>query len=119
MPLKTIRLELARTREHPEGSADHGYEFTAPLTADGHIDLEGWRAVREKCTVRRFWRGDGEMSGRLVHRGSRWAFHYDGEAEEDEEPIFRFDRHTFNTGDYLTITEYDGEQRTFRVVSVR
>ncbi|WP_029008129.1 hypothetical protein [Azospirillum halopraeferens] len=118
MPLRKIRLELARTPQHPEGSADHGYEFVAPLTADGHFDAEEWRQARDRCTVRRFWRGEAPMDGRLIHRGSRWAFHYDDE-DDEEEPIFRFDRHTFNPGDYVSITEHDGELRTFRVASVR
>ncbi|MGQ9371387.1 hypothetical protein [Azospirillum sp. A39] len=119
MPLKKIRLELARTPEHPEGSAEHGYEFVAPLSADGHIDLEEWRRTRERCTVHRFWRGEDAMDGRLAHRGTRWFFHYGEEEDEADEPIFRFDRHTFNAGDYVSITEHDGEQRTFRVASVR
>ena len=29
--LKRIRLELARSNEFPMGSANHGYEFVAPL----------------------------------------------------------------------------------------
>jgi hypothetical protein len=29
--LKRIRLELARSKEFPMGSANHGYEFVAPL----------------------------------------------------------------------------------------
>jgi hypothetical protein len=35
---KRIRLELARSKEFPAGSANHGYEFVAPLDAEGHID---------------------------------------------------------------------------------
>ncbi len=35
MTLKKIRLELARDREHPEGSNRHGYEFVGPLDARG------------------------------------------------------------------------------------
>ena len=37
MPLKKIILELARTPEFPNGSSTHGYEFVAPLDADGMI----------------------------------------------------------------------------------
>jgi hypothetical protein len=33
--LKRIRLELARSREFPAGSANHGYEFVAPLDSKG------------------------------------------------------------------------------------
>ncbi|CAO3427224.1 hypothetical protein [Azospirillum argentinense] len=119
MPLKTIRLELARTADHPEGSAEHGYEFTAPLTSDGHLDLEEWRDRKAVCTVRRFWRGEDEQTGHLVHRGKGWLFDYDADDSDDDEPIFRFDRHTLVEGEYISITEHDGVQRPFRIVSVR
>jgi hypothetical protein len=49
-----ITLHLARTREHPEGSAAHGYEIFAPLDGSGHLDPSAWNAARERCTVRRF-----------------------------------------------------------------
>jgi len=29
--LKRIRLELARSKEFPDGSTAHGYEFVAPV----------------------------------------------------------------------------------------
>ena len=48
-------------------------------------------------------------------------FHYDypGEADDHDYPIFRFDRHRFVEGEYVSITEHDGEMRTLRVASVR
>lgn len=119
MSLRKIRLELARTAEHPEGSAEYGYEFKAPLTEDGHFDEAAWRASKDACTVHRFWRGEDDQFGRLVHRGNRWLFDYDDADADDDEPIFRFDRHLFREGEYISITEHDGRQRTFRVVSVR
>lgn len=119
MPLKKIRLELARTADHPEGSGEHGYEFTAPLTGDGHLDAEEWRAHKDACTVRRFWRGEDDQTGRLVHRGRGWLFDYDADDPDDDEPIFRFDRHTLVQGEYISITEHDGVQRPFRVVWVK
>jgi hypothetical protein len=70
--LKSVRLELARTREQPEGDSDCGYEFIAPLDDRGHL----------------------------------------------HEPIFKFDRHAFVPGEYVSITEHDGVTRPFRVVSV-
>ncbi len=120
MPLRTIRLELARCPEFPEGSAAHGYEFVAPLDVHGDFDPAEWRKVKRKCEVRRFWGADGEEKGRLIHgRGGNWVFSYVPGAEDDDEPIFRFDRHTFRVGEYISITEHDGVQRTFRVASVR
>ncbi len=122
MTLRRIRLELARTAEFPEGSANHGYEFVAPLDAAGHFDPKEWKAARDKCTVRRFWAGQDDETGKLIHyRGSLWAFSYDPDPAEteDDEPIFRFDRHVFKQGEYVSITEHDGVQRPFRVASVR
>ena len=45
--LKTIRLNLGRSADYPEGSASHGYRFTAPLDGEGHLDAEGWRENRD------------------------------------------------------------------------
>jgi hypothetical protein len=84
-------LELARTAEYPEGSSQRGYEFVAPLTDDGHLDEAEWRTQRDGCTVHRFWAGENDEYGRLVHHGGeRWAFWYDPLGDEGEEPIFRF-----------------------------
>ena len=121
MTLKIVRLELGRDPDFPEGSTRRGYEFVAPLNPDGHLDAEEWRKSRERCAVRRFWEGEPDERGHLVHRrGGTWAFHYDvvGNAEEDE-PGWKFDAHTFKVGEYVSLREQDGELRTFRVVSVR
>jgi hypothetical protein len=120
MTLRTIRLELARSPEFPEGSPRHGYEFRAPLDANGHFDVEAWKKHRLDCTVRRFWDDADSESGLLVHaRGGKWVFSYVPDEDEDDEPIFRFDGHVFKPGEYVSITEHDGVQRPFRVVSVR
>jgi hypothetical protein len=120
--LKRIRLNLARSKDFPSGSARHGYEFVAPLDADGHIDVELWRKHREHCGVKRLW-GDEEEVGRLVHKpgGSehaRWVFDYDESAEDDDEAGYRFGGHAFRTGEYVSIRDEDGEMHTFQVVSV-
>jgi hypothetical protein len=119
MALRRIRLELARNADYPDGSVHHGYAFVAPLTDDGHLDQDGWRHDRQHCTVRRFWAGEDDEHGRLVHhRSNHWAFHYAGMNEDDEEPIFRFDRHRFTLGEYVSVTEHDGTQRAFRIAEV-
>ena len=118
MALKRIRLELARTKEFPEGNRNCGYEFSAPLTADGHLDPEGWKKLREACTVRRFWEGEDDETGTLIHARGRWMFSYEP-GEEDDEPIFKFDRHVLKQGEYISITEHDGVTRPFRIVSIK
>ncbi|MFQ5775396.1 MAG: hypothetical protein ACE5GS_12820 [Kiloniellaceae bacterium] len=121
MSLSTVRLELARDPEFPEGSTRRGYEFVAPLTPEGHIDAKGWRKHRARCWVRRFWEGEPDERGHLVHRrGGSWAFHYDvARHAEGDEPGFKFDSHVFKQGEYVSLREQDGTLRTFRVVSVR
>jgi len=119
MTLKKVRLELARCPEYPEGSPDFGYEIVAPLTSDGHIDTNGWKAQSDSCTVRRFWRGEDDETGLLSHTSHGWIFDYDPDAEDDDEPLFRLDDHLFKDGEYISVTEHDGVQRTFQVVSVK
>jgi hypothetical protein len=120
MTLKRIRLELARNHDFPQGSRHHGYDFAAPLDEDGHLVAEDWRKTRERCRVKRVWAGEPNQLGMLVHRrGGGWAFDYDPKADADEEVGFKFDKHRFVEGEYVSITEHDGEQRTFRVVSVQ
>ena len=119
MSLKKIRLELARTPEFPEGSSQHGYEFTAPLDTKGHLDPAGWARQKDACTVQRFWDRQEDEVGRLIHRrDGKWAFSY-RPGDDDDEPIFKFDRHVFVPGEYVTVTEHDGVARPFKVVQIR
>jgi hypothetical protein len=121
MPLKKIRLELARGEDFPTGSAQHGYEFVAPVGGDGRIDPKEWKIQRDRCRVVRFW-GDAEHEhGQLVRvpKGN-WAFHYreEGDIAVDDETGYRFADHVFRPGEYVTIRETDEEPHTFRVVKV-
>jgi hypothetical protein len=116
---KRIRLHLARSKEFPHGSSDHGYELIAPLDAKGHIDLAQWKAHRSMCKVRR-WNGDDEQHGALVHKpgGSeqaQWVFDYDKTRKDDDEAGYRFGSHVFEFGEYLTVHGENGD-RTFKVV---
>ncbi len=120
---KRIRLNLARSKEYPQGSERHGYEFVAPLDAKGHIDVELWRKDRDHCRVRRFWAGDNDETGFLVHKTGGpehacWVFDYDKTAEDDDESGYRFGSHVFRPGEYVSIRDEDGEMHTYLVVSV-
>lgn len=121
--LKRIRLNLARSKEFPLGSEKHGYEFVAPLDAQGRIDPELWRKYREHCGVRRFWESEDDEVGRLVHKPGgaehgRWLFDYDEATKEDDEAGYRFGNHVFRPGEYVSIRDEDGNMHTFQVVSV-
>jgi hypothetical protein len=117
--MRRIRLNLARTKDFPQGSARHGYEFLAPLDGDGHIDPIAWKQHRDSCRVRRFWAGEEEDIGHLVHRpGGSWAFRYDISGDEDDEAGYKFGVHPFVPGEYVSIRDEDGELHTFQVVTV-
>jgi hypothetical protein len=118
--LSKIRLELARTHDHPEGSREIGYEFTAPLDGTGHIDAKLWHQTREQCRVRRFRPSEEDDIGHLVRKpGGSWAFHYDIHSdEEDDESGYRFSDHVFKPGEYVSIKE-DEELVTYRVKNVQ
>ncbi len=118
MTLKRIRLELARNKEYPDGSSRHGYEFRAPLRADGHINLENWERQAQLCTAHHFWGTQLDERGQLIRMSNgKWAFSY-VVGDDDDEPIFRFDSHVFAVGEYVTITEHDGEDRVFKIVAI-
>jgi len=121
MNLSKIRLELARDHDFPDGSRDRGYEFTAPLAEDGRISQGGWKDLRVRCRVRRFWSGEPDEVGHLIRKpGGSWAFHYDllGDPEDDEAG-YRFGDHRFIPGEYVSIKEHDDALRTFKVTMVQ
>jgi hypothetical protein len=120
---KRIRLNLARSSEFPQGSSRHGYEFVAPLDQNGHIDVEQWRDHRDNCRVRRFWEGEDDEFGMLVHKPggaehARWVFDYDPDAEDDDESGYRFGAHAFRPGEYVSISDDDGNMHTYQVATV-
>ncbi len=122
--LHHITLHLARSKEHPEGSARHGYEITAPLNEEGMLDPAEWRSKRAQCRVRRFWGDEIDRHGVLAHRaggsgGATWTIDYDPERAVDDEAGYRLNKHRFVEGEYVSIQDEDEKLHTFQVVAVR
>jgi hypothetical protein len=120
---KRIRLNLARSKEFPQGSTRHGYEFVAPLDDKDHIDVALWKQHRDHCRVRRFWVGEDDEVGQLVHKPGgpehgRWMFDYNPKRADDDESGYRFGAHAFRPGEYVSIRDEDGEMHTYQVASV-
>ncbi|MGZ3324661.1 MAG: hypothetical protein ACXU9C_27290 [Xanthobacteraceae bacterium] len=114
---------FARSKESPSESANHGYEFAAPLDSKGHIDPQLWQKYREPCGVRRFWNGADEQFGRLVHKPggaqhARWVLDYDPNRTDDDEAGYRFGVHAFVSGEYVSIRDDEDELHTFKVMTV-
>jgi hypothetical protein len=116
---RKIRLELGRTPQFVNGSPLRGYELVAPLDGKGCLDEAAWRDEKERATVRRFWEGEGDSMGKLIHTRHRtWAFSYQA-GEDDDTPFFRLESHHLVPGEYVAITQENGETLPFKVVSVQ
>lgn len=120
-PIYRIRLEAARSKEHVEGAHDIAYEFMAPLTSDGFIDVDAWHNQRAHCFVHHIVKGKIEERGLLVHRaggsgGARWAFQFDQNNVGDEG--YHFGSHAFRVGEYVSVRDQDDVLRTYRVANV-
>ena len=112
--LYKIMLELAQSREFPNGSPACGYEIELPLTRDHRLDFYACHRRRHRHVICRFWPKE-EWRGELKcdHRG--WLFSF-GRGETADAAILGCTR--FIAGERIPITESDGQTRHFRVVEV-
>jgi hypothetical protein len=96
----------------------------APLDPEGHIDPILWKKYRDYCRVRRFWAGEEDEVGRLVHKPggaehARWVFDYNRpDEDDDDEAGYKFGAHAFLPGEYVSISGQNGKLHTFIVVTV-
>jgi hypothetical protein len=96
----------------------------APLDPEGHIDPILWKKYRDYCRVRRFWAGEEDEVGRLVHKPggaehARWVFDYNHpDEDDDDEAGYKFGAHAFLPGEYVSISGQNGKLHTFIVVTV-
>jgi len=116
MALTRIVMRLARNPGYPDGDHEQGYVITAPIDAEGRLEVAEWRREKPRCTVVRFKRGEErDADGWLTHRGEHWHIHYDEATEGPDEPLYRLGDHRLGIGDYVTIHESDGQDLTYRV----
>ena len=118
MHWKSIRLELARTGEFPEGSASRAILLRLPLDDDGLIDEPTLSLSPAMATARRFWPNEPDRSGYVIRTPRGWALSYEP-GEADDETVFHLETHPIRIGEYLTLTEPDGSQLPFRVASLK
>ncbi|TXC69256.1 hypothetical protein FSZ31_10120 [Sphingorhabdus soli] len=117
MQWQSIRLELARTEEFPQGSASRAYLVHLPLNNDGTVDLDELDRSRPSATVRRFWPNERDISGYVIRTENGWAFSY-RVGDDDDEQLYHLETHRIVEGEYLTIHEPDGSTLPFRVARI-
>ena len=120
MSLSRIVMRLARNPGSEFGGDDRrGYTLTAPLTADGRLDAEAFSKARAESSVRRFAPDEDPVIGRLARRGQNWFFDYDKDSSDDDEPVHRLGDHRFVVGEYVTVTDEDGQPLPYKIVEVQ
>lgn len=119
MSLYHVRMTLARDPEFPSGSHAHGYDLVIPLDDKMMLDTAEWGLRENECHVTRFWQGETTRHGMLKHRGRKWFLDYEPARNDDDEPFFKLEQHSFKEGEYLTVTEADGKDRTFKIGKAR
>jgi hypothetical protein len=117
MNWKSIRLELARTEQFPQGSAGRSYLLRLPLSEDGLVDESSINESPAHAIVRRFWPNEPDRIGTVVPTSNGLAFCY--ESSEDEEGLLHLEPHPIRLGGFITLPEPDGTRLPFRVTSMR
>ncbi len=114
MNWKNVRLELARTREFPNGSAGRAYLLRLPLDDVGQIDECQISENPERATVRRHWPNEPDRDGHLVRKRDGWVFSY-AAGDNDDEIQCHLEANPLRMGECVTITETDGVKLPFKV----
>ena len=115
MNCKTIRLELAGTRDFPAGSVSRGYLIRIPLNESGSIDEASLAEAPQRATVRRFWSTEPDESGRVVRVNGHWVLRCNGKPDR---PLATTSP-SFSVGEAVAVHETNGAPLPFRVASVR
>jgi len=114
MNWKSIRLELASTREFPAGSVSRAYLIRLPLNDHDRIDEEAMLSNPARATVRRHWSTEPDEIGLIMRSDGHWSMRCDG-----KDRLLHLDSSPIRLGGRLSIVEPDGEVRPFKIASVR
>ena len=114
--MKTVRIELARNPDKPDGDVQDSYELHAFLNPEGRAEIS--EENEQLMTFSRSRPGAPTAHGQIVRQqNGNWAFSYEA-GEDDDEVIVGFESHQFQTGEYLTVVQNDDVEHVYRVVSV-
>ncbi len=115
MHWKTIRLELASTREFPDGSVSRAFVLRLPIRADGSIDEAEIQRNPSLATLGRYWASEPDRIGQIVRTSGSLAFSYGREHAADCE----LPTQPISLGGQVLLATSDGRELPFRVVSIR
>jgi hypothetical protein len=122
--MAVVRITLALTAGPglPEGSTAHRYEIELALDSGGHPDAAAWLADPEPWRARRIQPDTDPVQGDVQHEPDHgWSIRFFGTAAEGPdapETMFDCGSDPVRPGEYVTVTEPDGVEWTYRVVAV-
>lgn len=113
MSWKTVRLELAKTSDHPNGSPVRAYLMRLPLDRNGAISPLDYERDPNRATVRRFWPNEPDRAGTLDHGPLGWSlvFRQGPSAQE----IYHMQTLKIALDQHVVIAAPDGQWLPFRV----
>ena len=118
----TVLLALSAGPGFPDGSPEHRYEIGMVLDAAGRPDGAAWAADPEPWRARRIVPDAAPMEGDVQHDPDHgWSIRFYGAAPDSPDvPESRlvFGPEPVRPGDYVTMTEPDGQDFTYRVVGI-
>lgn len=115
MSWKTVRLELAKTPNYPNGSPVRAYLLRLPLNADGVIDSLLYESNPRQATVRRFWPNEPDRAGVIVSHPLGWNFVFERNGQRTHE-IFQLEAISIALGKHVLVTAPDGQWLPFKVL---
>jgi hypothetical protein len=112
---KSIRLELARTKEFPRGSVSRGYLLRLPLNDSDVIDPASFELSPHSATVRRYWSTEPDEAGMVIRLTDGWALRCDGKPDR----LLEIDSRPIRLGQQLAVVDPDGATLPFKIASIR
>ncbi len=120
--MPTIVLSPGGGSGLPEGSPEHRYEIQMELDGQGRPDVEVWEGAPAPWPARRFWPGDGLMQGEVFHDDDTgWHLRFysrdDGPVDAPISSVLR-NSGSYRPGEFVTVSEPDGAEYSWRIVGV-
>ena len=113
MSWNSIRLELARTRESPAGSAGRAFLLRLPLLDDGSIDEAEFARHPSRATICRFWASEPDSFGGIIRCPSGWECTC---SQRGNEPlVFLLPSQALRLGEQVIMKSPDGRELPLRI----